>query len=296
MTSVCVLMSTYNGIKFIKKQLDSILKQKDVDVDILVRDDGSTDGTIEVIESYAVRYQKIRIMESKENLGPAGSFMELLYFSEKYDFYAFADQDDIWKTNKLKRAVEFIGETKEPCLYCSNQIIYIDGKECGLRFNEPPKINLVNSICGNVISGCTMVMNKSLRDILIDERNRPTIKCLKQRMHDTWIIAVAELCGSTFYDHVSYIDYRIHEENAVGLKENRVKRLIKKFISPELRDGRSTISRDLLKFKNIEYEKRRMLSAFSHKNKIGLITNNYIKKNCSENRFLFVLKVIMGWI
>ena len=84
MNSVLVLLSTYNGEKYISQQIDSLLNQKDVDVHILIRDDGSSDGTIEVIKKY--KTDKIDIVIGKKNIGVPNSFIELLFMAKEYSF------------------------------------------------------------------------------------------------------------------------------------------------------------------------------------------------------------------
>ena len=123
--TVAVLMSTYNGEKFLEEQLDSIFSQTGVNVKLYVRDDGSTDCTLHIIDQYAERFPIVKLADN-ENLGPGFSFMRLLYqyaFEPEIDFFAFADQDDIWLENKLWIGVEAINNSgfTGPVLYSSNQ-------------------------------------------------------------------------------------------------------------------------------------------------------------------------------
>ena len=117
---VCVLISTYNGEKFLDEQIASILAQKGVEVDILVRDDGSSDMTCSLLE----RWQKEGKLKwyKGENLGFARSFMNLLKTASVYDYYAFCDQDDVWLPEKLKKAcfvddIEGLDESPLACAY-----------------------------------------------------------------------------------------------------------------------------------------------------------------------------------
>lgn len=118
MYKVAVLLSTYNGSKYIKEQIDSILSQEGVNIDIYIRDDGSTDETVNIIYEY--KSNNIFLTEGK-NIGVGNSFMELLYsVPEIYDYYAFADQDDIWSEKKIRIAIEVLQKNKKH-LYASNQ-------------------------------------------------------------------------------------------------------------------------------------------------------------------------------
>lgn len=100
MCSVQVLMSTYNGEKYIRRQIDSILNQKDVAIHLLIRDDGSTDSTCEIIRSYAEKYSDQVEVTMGSNIGYKKSFLTLIQLAGDYDYYAFADQDDYWKPDK----------------------------------------------------------------------------------------------------------------------------------------------------------------------------------------------------
>ena len=101
MDKVAILMSTYNGEKYLDEQIGSILAQEGVDVTLYIRDDGSSDRTAEIIKYYCKRYHNVSFTQG-ENLGVGNSFMQLVYDAKDvYDYYAFADQDDIWLRDKL---------------------------------------------------------------------------------------------------------------------------------------------------------------------------------------------------
>ena len=100
MDKVQVLLSTYNGEKYLQEQIESIIRQEDVEISLLIRDDGSCDKTIEIIENLKRKNSNI-IYYSGNNLGPARSFMDLINKSGNFDYYAFSDQDDVWKSKKL---------------------------------------------------------------------------------------------------------------------------------------------------------------------------------------------------
>ena len=242
------------------------------------------------------------------NCGPAESFMQLLYSaSPNYDYYAFADQDDIWEPDKLKSAIiELERENaKIPLLYCSNQTLYRNGREERMRFNKKPNYTLVNTLCGNSISGCTMVMNKELHSILCEKLHRPSNEMLQIRMHDVWVLLAAEVCGKVIYDSRSFIKYRLHEHNTVGINSknirNRYHRLVKLLKNAEMRNGRKKTAAELLYRFNMEDENRQILELFSNyskgfRNKIALLRNKDIKRDCEENRLVFITKVLLNWI
>ena len=101
-------MSTYNGEKYVREQLDSILNQTYKNIEIVVRDDGSKDNTVKIIKEYQEKYKNIKLVTGK-NLGFIKSFFELLKITES-DYYSYADQDDIWMENKIELAVELLDQ------------------------------------------------------------------------------------------------------------------------------------------------------------------------------------------
>lgn len=106
--SVQVVMSTYNGEKYLKEQIDSILSQEGVDVRLYIRDDGSSDRTTDILASYQ-EHKNVKI-EKGNNLGFAKSFLTALDECDEADYYAFSDQDDVWEKDKLSTAVQLIQE------------------------------------------------------------------------------------------------------------------------------------------------------------------------------------------
>lgn len=247
MNKAAVLMSVYNGEQYLKEQINSILAQSDVDMDLYIRDDGSKDNSVEIIHDYQNRYKNIFLVKGK-NIGVGGSFMQLIYQTAKeYDYYAFADQDDVWLPNKLSAAIEKICVHDQPILYVSNQMLVDKDLEViDLRYKSQPDFGYRQIICQNKIAGCTMVWNKQLYDLLTDKKRRPSSKLLHKRIHDVWVAMVASVVGKIIYDPESYILYRQHENNVVGVKNSSViKQWIEKLIDPKKRNGRSTLCQEI---------------------------------------------------
>lgn len=218
MKTVAVLMSTYNGEKYLDEQIVSILEQKNVQVILVVRDDGSKDQTVPMLKKYEADGKLI--LKICENVGVGSSFMQLLYDAPKADYYAFADQDDIWLENKLEVAIQQIEKKGGPVIYSSNQMLVDgDGNRLGLRYKNPPFIRLFQLIDRNILCGCTMVMNHEMASIMQEEHRRPSAKLLKKRLHDSWLLQAGNCIGSVIYDEDSYILYRQHGENVVGVKK-----------------------------------------------------------------------------
>lgn len=309
MPTVAVLMSTYNGEKYIREQLDSIFKQKDVDVKLFVRDDGSTDNTIKILEEYKQKYP-VTIVIDGENVGPGESFMRLVYqYAEESDteYYAFADQDDIWLEDKLQVAIETIEKkgTEKYLLYSSNQFIYIDGEKKGNRHKETQKTDLVSHLTQNTIAGCTFVFNKHLAR-LVANAQRPDKQIIKYRIHDSWMMLIATSCGQVIYDDSSHMLYRIHNNNAVGLKEisirERTARLKRYFVKRDDSNLRMITAQNLIRlFPEINGENRYILSLYaeyqeSWSKKIKLLKCKDITEKCLENPLIFAIKVITNFV
>lgn len=231
MKSVLVLMSTYNGEKYIREQIDSILLQEKVKVTLKVRDDGSTDGTLDILNEY--QQKGLLSWYTGENKRSAYSFMDLIFTADMdYDYYALSDQDDVWLKNKLWCAVEkFKCDTDKPALYFSLQT-YVD-ENLNLLNDQVEFGNkaytFAQAFMKNMAAGCTMVMNRSLINIL--KLHKPE----KISMHDRWIYLVCSgINGEIYYDKNSYILYRQHSNNVTGKKTKlelikaRVNRLLGK--------------------------------------------------------------------
>lgn len=229
---IAVLMSTYNGEKYIKEQIDSILNQKgDFHLDLWVRDDGSKDETQNILEKYAEE-GKLR-WYSGDNLGPAKSFIDLVRQCLGYDYYAFADQDDYWMPYKVSTAIKMIEAKKGPQLYFSNAEL-VDSKMSSLGRNVykiGPKLDFETLTCAGGILGCTTLFNAELAQ-WIQGREMPD----KIVMHDFYVdVLCVALNGEITYDRRPFMKYRQHENNVVGVSsgivgtiESRIKDIFRK--------------------------------------------------------------------
>ena len=301
---VAVLMSSYNGEKFIKEQIDSILAQEDVDVTLYIRDDGSTDQTVEIAKSY-IGSKKVKLMANGKNLRCGLSFMALLFkvvrTEPAYDYYAFADQDDIWLEKKIISAVEMIRGSEQPALYCSNLMLYRNGKKDGLRFPEKPELGVWDHVISNAICGCTMVMDARLAKI-VAETPLPGTDFLNARYHDSWVYLVACVEGKVYYDPRSFILYRQHENNVIGVRKLNVKQRVDRYFKGSIKNKRTRSAQYLLNaFPETDFEDRdrvEMLAYYqkSLKNRANLILNAKRCKQNGEKTSAFIVKVILGYI
>lgn len=296
---VAVIMSTYNGEKYIREQIESIFLQKGVFVHLYVRDDGSTDSTKTILLDAQAKYKNIRLY-FESNVGVGNSFMKCLYNAgEEYDFYAFSDQDDIWLSEKLTKAIELL-EEKNKELYCSNQLcIDQNGNVIGMRYAAIPKYGVLDCLTNNMISGCTFVFSKKLYKVI--NSHKASEELLRKRIHDVWVAEIAALSDCLIYDKKSYILYRQHDNNVVGAyTDNRImsrlKRKYKKINNPEKRNGRSALAKEIYK-KFPEFRENEIIkyAAFADTfcGKLDLIKN---RKLFTENSSAleFVMYVVAG--
>lgn len=218
MKTVMVIMSTYNGERFIREQIDSILNQENCQVGIYVRDDGSTDRTVEILSAY--RKNGVLDYCVGKNLKPAKSFLTALIDTKQADYYAFADQDDIWEKDKLYSAIhtlEMNPQPNVPLLYCSNLTVVDSDKKMIKEKLLPDKIVkdyqqlLVRS---PHIFGCTEVFNNELCNII--RKNGVPENLI---MHDLWVALIAASCGKIIYDNTAHMKYRQHGDNHTGATE-----------------------------------------------------------------------------
>ncbi|MCL2715088.1 MAG: glycosyltransferase family 2 protein [Alphaproteobacteria bacterium] len=210
-------MATYNGERFIADQLASLEAQDHIRWSLYVSDDGSTDRTRSIISKFAAQ----RLLRNDVQLvdGPGKgfvvNFLTALCGAPDADFYALADQDDIWGEAKLSEAIGSLTKTEpgRPALYCGrSQTADIEGKPIGLSpgYMRPPSFG--NALVQNIGAGNTMVMNREARDLVRDAGPH-----LDVVFHDWWIYQLVSGAGGTvIYDLRPFIRYRQHSGNLVG--------------------------------------------------------------------------------
>lgn len=217
MHRILVMMSTYNGEKYLEQQINSVLNQEDVDISLLVRDDGSNDSTQSILNDY-MKNKKLD-WYTGENLGPALSFLDLLFKAgDDYDYYAFCDQDDVWLSNKIIETVQTIENfNKKPALaYCATKVVDENLEKIGhyYSFNDLATNFNKNIYCFGNAQGCCMVFNKKLLEVT--RRYKPSYVF----MHDTWIHKICLLNDGIIKGiDKELILYRQHGDNVIGIKK-----------------------------------------------------------------------------
>lgn len=222
MESVLVLLSTYNGERFLREQLDSLYAQEGVEMNILVRDDGSKDSTITILNEYKSKYGRMEIIKG-QNVGAGPSFLELLNFAlskySSYKYYAFCDQDDVWFVHKLESGVRALEKSKKKLkMYFSGAI----NTDAELNLINPSHVRLINSFGANLVAnhiiGCSMMFNKALLEEINKINTRPfKIPNGNIPIHDAWAAFVAySLDADVIQSNASMMYYRQHGNNTIG--------------------------------------------------------------------------------
>ena len=209
-----ILLSTYNGEKFLAEQLDSLLAQDYGEYHITIRDDGSSDGTPEILKAYEqANPERITVLQDGMNRGYPDCFWYLLENTPKADMYAFCDQDDVWDKEKLAWCAEKCKGQKEeePLLYIHDYRIsdgelkvYSEYHISGQGFREDYCWNLIYYV---MTSGFAMILNEALRKRVLHD---PLYG--KSLPHDRWIIWCAFFSGKIITDCRMPVTYRRHEE------------------------------------------------------------------------------------
>ncbi len=209
---VNVLLTTYNGARFLREQLESFQYQTHAPHRITVRDDVSTDGTMSILLEWAASRPGISVLTGP-NLGVTRNFFTLLVDAgQDCDYFAFADQDDVWLPNKIENAVASLRrhDSDQPLMYCS-RVEYVDEELAHLGYSRIPKrTDFANALVENVATGCTAVLNRRARDLVVGRFPERAL------IHDWWCYLVVTAFGKVIYDPRPGIKYRQHGNNLTG--------------------------------------------------------------------------------
>jgi glycosyltransferase involved in cell wall biosynthesis len=222
---VCVLLATYNGAKYLREQIDSVLAQDYPAVEILARDDGSSDGTVEILEEYAQREpQRVRLVRDGVKSGSAkGNFLRLLAASGAA-YVCLCDQDDVWLPGKVSASLQAMRELEARHGKDTPLLVFSDLRVVDEQLRElypsywrqervdPSAIHRLRSTLGqNVLTGCTAMLNRPLVKLALDMPEETP-------MHDRWIALLATTLGHSAFLTEATVLYRQHGGNVVGAR------------------------------------------------------------------------------
>ena len=248
------MLSTYNGERFLREQLDSLYAQEGVETHILVRDDGSKDTTMEILEQYQLKRGHMTI-HADENIGAAMSFYTLISYAskevDKYDYFAYADQDDIWMSDKLVSAVKMLdrSEAKTKLYFCLPELVDAD-----LNILPTKRPCVANNLKGNIVTshilGCTQVFNGDLLRLV--SMYRPNAQD-RVPLHDGWTALVAyAFDAEVIFDTDKHIKYRQHDNNVVGSNKSFIEvqkaRFARYFNGQSLKSGKCQLVLDVYSY------------------------------------------------
>ena len=239
---LAILMATFNGDRYLKEQIESLLNQEYNNFCVYFSDDGSTDSTLRIINEYCTRYpDKFYNLNNKEKHGSARDNFIYLLKNVNAELYMFCDQDDVWLPNKVKMTIEAYNtiikksSNNIPVAVYSDlhvvdsnlNILYQSFEKDCLQFKQNRK-NWKFRLLRNDCAGCTLLINLALVKVFKDNYRYINIKNIM--MHDHFFILIASLIGIAKYIDEPLILYRQHGDNSVGalnknLKNENVERI-----------------------------------------------------------------------
>lgn len=239
--TVAILLATYNGEKYITEQLDSIAHQTYHDYCCYIHDDGSTDGTRELVLNYCKRNpEQFRYVEGPSCGGAKYNFFFLMENIQNEKYIMFSDQDDYWMPEKVEVTLRTMQEeenngqnsTEYICVYSNLEVVNTYLSMINTSFykysgKQPLKNDLKSLIMTNVVVGCTMMINRKLLEKALELKNRELLF-----MHDWWIALIASASGKMIFIDKPLIKYRQHSGNVVGAnKKNGLLKRVRSFLS-----------------------------------------------------------------
>ena len=221
---ISILLPTYNGERFISKQIDSILAQSFQDFRLYILDDGSTDTTFSIVKEYARRNPGVIFAEQNEvNSGGAQSNFIRLMMRIKDDYVMLCDQDDVWMDDKIELSLEKAEEMERAYGYTTPILVHTDltvvdeelkiiSESYKSMANLDYRFNRLNNlITMNVPTGCTIMYNRALADLI-------TVEPDFMVMHDWWVSLIAAAFGEIGCVNTQTVLYRQHGGQVVGAK------------------------------------------------------------------------------
>ena len=279
---VIILLSTYNGEKYIEQQINSLLKQTYKNINIYVRDDGSKDGTLEILKKYEEKGE-IFLIQGK-NIGFINSFMELLKKVEKADYYSFCDQDDVWNEDKIERAVRALEkeDNDKILLYASNYEFYDSNMEfLGKSPYKNKRPSFQKAIVECISPGMTMMINEKARKEVAN--NTPNYCAY----HDWWMYLVASAFGKVVYDNTPTVKYRRHKENVSEEEAGVLKLIVRTIKRRKFSNIWNKLKKQLINFneiygENLKEEDKKILKLFINEK---FSFRNYFRKIFYNGRY-----------
>jgi len=271
-----VVLATYNGELYIDEFLESLAAQEEVNIHLIVSDDGSTDSTLEIVKHHESKFHKVTVLKGPRK-GPMSNFFFLLRASQR-NFVALADQDDVWLQDHLINSINRIRDQDLPAMTFSAVEQFDEITETSEVWpSQYAGPEFPSIIFENTARGCTIVLNQQARDLINIQEPKNAI------MHDWWILLLVKLYGVVHYEPRSEIQYRLHAQNFIGVPNRRMLAFVQ-----TLRRGRwlplaqlqDLVTYPHTKFKkvetfNIELFARNLQSGLMHRLKTVIFSRSF---------------------
>lgn len=223
---IAVLLSTYNGAEYLDEQINSIIQQTYSEWQLYIRDDGSNDRTVQIIQKYQLKDTRIVFVNEAyiKNLGVKRSFMNLLANAQA-DYYMFCDQDDVWLPEKIQWTLKKMQKGRNATLprLVHTDLMVVDQSlhPQKVMFGRDFQDAFQDVLYSNSVTGCTVMINEALRTLLLQTPLKPE----RIVMHDWWFALTAAAFGEVDYLDKPTILYRQHGDNTFGADVSGFQRL-----------------------------------------------------------------------
>lgn len=299
MRKVEILMSSYNGGQVIERQIRSILEQKDVDIKLTVRDDGSNDDTCTIIEKLSEEYvNRIRLIKGA-NVGWKKSFLELIFLAGEAEYYGFTDQDDFWLPEKVANSIEIMEQDSFSGIklahvnsICTNDKLEVQ-EEQQKRYALPKNRKAV--IAQEYFQGCSMLWNACAMKMI--KRYKPK----SDLAHDFWVGTVCYYLGKVYYcekPQFYHIRYENNSSSDGNVSAGRKKRL------QMLKSGRTIYMNpandliegygELLQENDLKFLREAGNAKKSFTNRVKLVCMPGFRRESLKSTLLFKLMLLAG--
>lgn len=272
---IAILLATRDGEKYIGEMLDSLLAQTFQDFVCYIHDDGSSDGTLQVVSRYLEKYpEKFQLLEGPFQGEAKKNFLWMLGRVDA-SLYMFADQDDVWLPEKIEKTLGVFCSLpgKYRCvftdMYVTDEKLRITSDSMIRLIGRDPKRTRYGQIMiDNPAAGCTMLFDRALRDKALQLKNPEHIE-----MHDQWVLVLGALFGTVAAVDEPLVYYRQHGDNAMGAEEEqavqKASRNVKEISEGEIREEKAgfiqkarMLAAEILSVDGIPEEERKVLQNF----------------------------------
>lgn len=226
---ISIVLCTYNGSKYLDGQLDSLVQQSVSWDELIIIDDASTDGTVEILNRFEREHKNVKLLIKSKNAGFTHRYEEGIGVAAG-DLIFLCDQDDVWEEKKLERMKDVFKETDAKLVFSDARCIDSSGDSLGynlwdqMGFNKAERLQMMEgkgmlvTVRHNVGSACCMAFHNSLKKNI-----QPLIHGNKHLLHDRFILAitVALYPDSVKFIDEQLVDYRIHKDQVIRLNQNQ---------------------------------------------------------------------------